>query len=81
MDGETIRLLHPRVTKVQQGELSGRSATVLRLLARRLGVLSKEDEQRIRSLSITMLDRLADDLLDFSEPADLQRWFARHLAQ
>ena len=24
---------------------------------------------------------LADDLLDFSEPADLQRWFARYLAQ
>ena len=66
---------------MQQGELSGRSATVLRLLARRLGVLSKEDEQRVRSLSITMLDRLADDLLDFNEPADLQRWFARYVAQ
>lgn len=23
-----------------------------------------------------MLDRLAGDLLDFTEPADLQRWFA-----
>ena len=44
-------------------------------------MLSKEDEQRVRSLSITMLDRLADDLLDFSEPADLQRWFARYVAQ
>jgi hypothetical protein len=41
----------------------------------------KEDELRVRSLSITMLDRLADDLLDFSEPADLQRWFARYVAQ
>ena len=66
---------------MQQGELSGRAATVLRLLTRRLGMLSKEDEQRVRSLSITMLDRLADDLLDFSEPADLQRWFARYVAQ
>ena len=66
---------------MQQGELSGRAATVQRLLARRLGMLSKEDEQRVRSLSITMLDWLADDLLDFSEPADLQRWFARYVAQ
>ena len=66
---------------MQQGELSGRVATVLRLLARRLGMLSKEDEQRVRSLSVTMLDRLADDLLDFSEPADLQRWFARCVTQ
>ena len=66
---------------VLQGELSGRVATVQRLLARRLGVLSKEDEQRIRSLSVTMLDRLADDLLDFTEPADLQRWFTRYTTQ
>jgi flagellar biosynthesis/type III secretory pathway protein FliH len=66
---------------ILQGELSGRAATVQRLLARRLGALSKEDEQRVRSLSVTMLDRLADDLLDFTEPADLQRWFARYVMQ
>jgi hypothetical protein len=66
---------------VLQGELSGRAVTVQRQLARRLGVLSKEDEQRIRSLSVAMLDRLADDLLDFTEPADLQRWFARYVMQ
>ena len=66
---------------VLQGELSGRAAAVQRQLTRRLGVLSKEDEQRIRSLSVTMLDRLADDLLDFAEPADLQRWFTRYTTQ
>ena len=27
------------------------------------------------------LDRLADDLLDFAEPADLQRWFIRYTTQ
>ncbi len=66
---------------VLQGELVGRAATVQRLLTRRLGMLSREDEQRIRSLSVTMLDRLADDLLDFAEPADLQRWFVRYGTQ
>jgi hypothetical protein len=66
---------------MQQGELSGRAATVRRQLTRRLGVLSKEDEQRVRSLSVAMLDRLADDLLDFTEAADLQRWFARYVMQ
>lgn len=25
--------------------------------------------------------KMAGDLLDFSEPADLQRWFARYVAQ
>ena len=63
---------------VQQGELLGRAVTVQRQLARRIGLLSKEDEQRIRSLSVTMLDRLADELLDFAEPGDLQHWFARY---
>ena len=66
---------------MQQGELSGRAATVVRQLARRLGMLSREDERRVRVLSITMLDRLADDLLDFQEPADLQRWLARYAVQ
>lgn len=69
------------VEGVLQGELSGRATTVQRQLTRRLGVLSKEDEQRVRSLSVAMLDRLADDLLDFTEPADLQRWFARYVTQ
>ena len=65
---------------MQQGELrSGRhgGATV----GAAAGMLIREDEQRMRSLSITMLDRLADDLLDFGEPADLQRWFARYVTQ
>ncbi len=44
-------------------------------------MLFKEDEQRVRSLSVIMLDRLTDDLLDFSEPADLQRWFPCQMAQ
>lgn len=70
-----------RIVGIQEGEVIGRAATVQRQLARRLGMLSREDEQRVRSLSITMLDRLADDLLDFSEPADLQRWFARYVSQ
>ena len=43
-------------------------------------MLSKEDEQRVRSLFITILNRLADDLLDFSKLSDLQRWFVRRVA-
>ena len=79
--GRQAGLLEGMQQGVLQGELSGRAAMVQRQLTRRLGVLSKEDEQRIRSLSVTMLDRLADDLLDFAEPADLQRWFTRYATQ
>ena len=76
--GRQAGLLEGVQQGILQGELSGRASTVQRLLARRIGTLSKEDEQRIRSLSVTMLDRLADELLDFAEPGDLQHWFARY---
>ncbi len=79
--GRQAGLLEGMEQGMQQGELSGRAATVQRQLTRRLGALSKEDEQRVRSLSVALLDQLADDLLDFTEPADLQRWFARYVMQ
>lgn len=79
--GRQAGILEGMQQGMQQGELSGRAATVVRQLARRLGMLSREDERRVRVLSITMLDRLADDLLDFQEPADLQRWLARYAVQ
>lgn len=79
--GRQAGLLEGMKEGVLQGELSGRAATVQRQLTRRLGMLSQEDEQRVRSLSVAMLDRLADDLLDFTEQADLQRWFACYVTQ
>ena len=79
--GRQVGILEGMQQGMQQGELSGRAATAVRLLTRRLGMLAQEDERRVRSLSVTMLDRLADDLLDFQEPADLQRWFTRYAVQ
>lgn len=48
---------------------------------RRERVYNRVVEQRVRSLSIAILDRLAEGLLDLTEPADLQRWFARCVTQ
>jgi hypothetical protein len=35
---------------------------------------------RLSSLSLEQLEQLAEDLLDFSVPGDLQAWFDDHSA-
>jgi len=48
----------------------------LRLLRRRCGALSAEQEANIRALSLERLEALAEALLDFESPADLAAWLA-----
>jgi len=36
--------------------------------------------QRLSDLPLQQLEQLAEDLLDFAEPADLQAWFDDHPA-
>ena len=58
---------------LQQG-LQREVSVILRLLRRRVGELSSSTEERIRALSITQLEELAEALLDFSSPDDLTDW-------
>ncbi|MBC8123217.1 MAG: DUF4351 domain-containing protein [Gemmatimonadaceae bacterium] len=62
-----------------EGRLEGQRAEalsmILRLLARRLGALSSETQQRIEQLSLTQLETLGEELLDFADLADLEQWF------
>ena len=46
----------------------------LRLLRRKIGALSPEQEDQIRALPIDQLERLSEALLDFSAPSDLSQW-------
>jgi hypothetical protein len=48
----------------------------LRLLRRRCGAISAEQEAGIRALSLERLEALAEALLDFKCPADLVAWLA-----
>lgn len=57
-------------TGIQQGKI----AVILRLLNRKIGTLEPELHERIRSLSITKLEDLAEVLLDFSNTEDLINW-------
>jgi hypothetical protein len=64
-----------REETLQEGEIR----LVLRLLIRQLGELSPETRSQIQSLSLPQLEALADALLDFSQPSDLQDWLRSHL--
>lgn len=59
---------------IQQGKQEGELAVVLRLLTRRLGTIESEVQERLRSLTTTQLENLAEALLDFSNSDDLTNW-------
>jgi predicted transposase/invertase (TIGR01784 family) len=62
-------------TKVYQEALQeGETMLVLRLLTRRFGEMKPETRSQIQSLSLPHLEALADALLDFSKPSDLEDW-------
>jgi hypothetical protein len=56
----------------------GEVALVLCLLERRCGVLAPEVKERIAGLSLVQMEALAEALLEFTGPADLEQW-VRHM--
>jgi uncharacterized protein YjeT (DUF2065 family) len=51
---------------------------VLRLLNRRFGKIASETEAKIREFSLSQIEELGEDLLDFSQPSDLDNWLQSH---
>jgi predicted transposase YdaD len=58
----------------QTGVLKGEQALILRQLTRRIGEVAPEIRAQVQALSLTQLEALGEALLDFSEPADLDKW-------
>jgi predicted transposase/invertase (TIGR01784 family) len=58
----------------QEGIKEGEINLVLRLLKRRIGVVSAKLSQQIQNLSIDKLENLGEALLDFNSEDDLVRW-------
>jgi predicted transposase YdaD len=58
---------------LQEGEVK----LVLRQLNRRLGTLDEALEQQIRGLSLEQLERLAEELLEFSTVQELENWLSQ----
>ncbi len=61
---------------VALGQVQGEAKVTLRLLSRRCGPLSAEQESMVRSLPLERLEALAEALLDFEGMADLHAWLA-----
>jgi predicted transposase YdaD len=65
---------------LEAGRQQEAAALALRLLTRRLGTLDVGSRDRLSSLTLLQLEQLAEDLLDFTVPGDLQAWFDDHPA-
>jgi predicted transposase YdaD len=63
---------------LRRGEARGRqeeaSALILRQLQRRLGIIGPTLQAQVAALSLSRLEALAEELLDFSTAADLIEW-------
>ncbi|MBC6433714.1 DUF4351 domain-containing protein [Nostoc sp. HG1] len=57
-----------------KGIQKGKLEIIMRLLNRKVGAVTPELEERIRQLSTTQLEDLAEALLDFSNASDLVAW-------
>jgi predicted transposase/invertase (TIGR01784 family) len=64
---------------IQKGGQREAGVLVLKLLRRRFGSVTVEQDATIRGLSTAELEELAEALLGFASPADLTAWLARGL--
>jgi predicted transposase YdaD len=69
-----------RMEGLEAGRQQQAAALAVRQLSRRFGSLDQGTRERLSSLTLQQLEQLAEDLLDFTGPADLQAWFDDHLA-
>ncbi|MDY6805048.1 MAG: DUF4351 domain-containing protein [Cyanobacteriota bacterium] len=61
----------------QEGKQEEALAIIYRQLARRIGTVAPELQQRLLQLSVPQLEDLGEALLDFEEPGDLIAWLDR----
>ncbi|MEW6352015.1 MAG: Rpn family recombination-promoting nuclease/putative transposase [Thermodesulfobacteriota bacterium] len=63
---------------IEKGIVEGRrqeaSSLAVRLLTRKLGTLDDSSLDRVRQLPLEELEALGEDLLDFSDYSDLEKW-------
>ena len=58
----------------QEGRHEGQCRIIQRQMERRWGRFSEGVEQRVAALTSEQLEKLAEALLDFRAPADLEAW-------
>jgi len=63
---------------LEAGRQHEAAGLAIRLLIRRPGSIDAGSRERLSDLPLQQLQQLAEDLLDFTEPGDLQAWFDDH---
>ena len=64
----------------EEGRAAGAKSMVARLLRKKFGEISQATSEAVDTLSVTALEDLSVDLLDFHELADLKSWLQSHTA-
>ena len=74
-DQELIMQLSPLyLAEIQAAEERGEQAVIMRQLKRRVGDLSVQFQERIKSLPVEKLENLGEALLEFTSMEDLTTW-------
>ena len=60
----------------RKGRAEGELALIKRLLKRRIGAVDPAIEKKLGRLTLQRLESLAEALLDFTGPQDLDQWLA-----
>lgn len=63
---------------LQQGKIDEATSLTLRLLKKRFGAVTSENEIVVRALTLEKIEQLSEDLLDFQKAEDLQIWLEFH---
>jgi predicted transposase/invertase (TIGR01784 family) len=63
---------------IQEGEQGGEVKLIIRQLKRRFEILSSNQENQIRGLSLPQLEALGEALLDFTNSTDIDTWLNTH---
>jgi predicted transposase YdaD len=79
-EGRLEGRLEGREEGLEAGRRQEAAALATRQLNRRFGSLDEGLQERLSALSIQRLEQLAEDLLDFTDPGDMQAWFNEHSA-
>ena len=71
---EREKIMEITTSWMEQGQELATRSLVIKLLTRKLGSLSPELLAQVNELNIDRLEVLAEDLLDFKQVGDLERW-------
>jgi len=61
----------------EEGRVQGAAQIVLRQLRRRMGAVSAVQARHIEALRLEQIEKLGEDLLDFTTASDLDQWLRR----